>query len=133
MQQIYRRTPIPKCDFNKIALQLYWNHTSARVFSCKFAAYLQNTFFYEHLRTAASGYRRYRINSQTQINFTTKQHLKDWENHYQKQLSRGVLKKRCSVSKYEAHLLENTHVQVWFQLSCFATLLKSHFGMGVLL
>ena len=23
MQQIYRRTPMPKCDFNKVALQLY--------------------------------------------------------------------------------------------------------------
>ena len=23
MQQIYRRTPIPKCDFNKVAKQLY--------------------------------------------------------------------------------------------------------------
>ena len=23
VQQIYRRTPMPKCDFNKIALQLY--------------------------------------------------------------------------------------------------------------
>ena len=23
MQQIYRRTPTPKCDFNKVALQLY--------------------------------------------------------------------------------------------------------------
>ena len=23
MQQIYRRTPMPKCDFNKAALQLY--------------------------------------------------------------------------------------------------------------
>ena len=22
MQQIYRRTPIPKCDFNKVALQV---------------------------------------------------------------------------------------------------------------
>ena len=44
MQQIYRRTPIPKSDFNKIALQIYWNHTWARVFPCKFAAYIQNTF-----------------------------------------------------------------------------------------
>ena len=35
---------MPKCDFNKVALQLYWNHTSAWVFSCKFAAYFQNTF-----------------------------------------------------------------------------------------
>ena len=23
VQQIYRRTPMPKCDFNKVALQLY--------------------------------------------------------------------------------------------------------------
>ena len=43
MQQIYRRTPIPKCDFNEIALQLYWNHGSALVFSCKFAAFFKST------------------------------------------------------------------------------------------
>ena len=24
MQQIYRRTPMPKCDFNKVAKQLCW-------------------------------------------------------------------------------------------------------------
>ena len=23
LQQIYKRTPMPKCDFNKVALQLY--------------------------------------------------------------------------------------------------------------
>ena len=34
--------------------QLYWNRTSACVFSCKFAAYFQNTFSKEHLWTAAS-------------------------------------------------------------------------------
>ena len=28
IQQIYRRTLMPKCDFNKVALQVYWNHTS---------------------------------------------------------------------------------------------------------
>ena len=49
MPQIYRRTPMPKCDFNKVAKQLNWNHTSAWVFSCKFAAYFQNTFSWEHL------------------------------------------------------------------------------------
>ena len=53
-QQIYRRTPMPKCDFNKVALQLYWNRTSAWVFSCKFAAYFQNTFSSERLWTTAS-------------------------------------------------------------------------------
>ena len=39
LQKIYRRTPMPKCGFNKFALQLYWNRTFARVFSCRFAAY----------------------------------------------------------------------------------------------
>ena len=32
-QQIYRRTLMPKCDFNKVAKQLYWNHISAWVVS----------------------------------------------------------------------------------------------------
>ena len=44
MQQIYRRTPIPKCDFNKVALQLYCNNTSAWVFFSKLGAYFQNNF-----------------------------------------------------------------------------------------
>ena len=38
MQQIYRRRPVPKCDFSKAALELSWNRTLAWVFSCKFAA-----------------------------------------------------------------------------------------------
>ena len=51
--QIYRRTPMSQCDFSTVALQLYWNHTSARVFSCMSAAYF-HTFLYEHLWRAAS-------------------------------------------------------------------------------
>ena len=47
MDQIYKRTPVPKCDFNKVAL-----------LSRKFAAYFQNTFSKEHLWTAASDYVR---------------------------------------------------------------------------
>ena len=42
MQQIYRRTPMPKSDFNNVAKQLHWNH----IFS--------TLFFPEHLRRAAS-------------------------------------------------------------------------------
>ena len=38
MQQTYRRTPMPNCDFHKVALELYWNHTSTWMFSSKFAA-----------------------------------------------------------------------------------------------
>ena len=38
-----------KCDFIKVAKQLYWNCTSAWVFSCKFTAYFQKTFSQEHL------------------------------------------------------------------------------------
>ena len=37
-----------------IAKQLYWNHTLTWVFSCKLAAYFQNTFSQEHLWTPAS-------------------------------------------------------------------------------
>ena len=44
MQQIYRRKPIPKCDFNKVALQLYSNPSSVWVLSCKFAACFPHTF-----------------------------------------------------------------------------------------
>ena len=51
-----------KCDFNNVALQLYWNRISAWVFSCKFAAYFQNTFFQEHLWVAASEIGRYQEN-----------------------------------------------------------------------
>ena len=40
MQQIYKKTAMLKCDFNKAAMQLYWNQTLAWVFSRKFAAYL---------------------------------------------------------------------------------------------
>ena len=39
---------MPKCNFNKVSLQLYWNHTSAWVFSCKFVVYFQNTFSWEY-------------------------------------------------------------------------------------
>ena len=46
---------MPKCDFNKVVNQLYWNHTSAWMISFKFAAYIQNTFFTEHFRATASG------------------------------------------------------------------------------
>ena len=40
IQQIYRRTPMPKCDFNKVTLQPYSNRISAWMFSYKFAVYL---------------------------------------------------------------------------------------------
>ena len=45
---------MPKCDFNKVTLQFYGNHTSARVFSCKFAARFLNIFSLDHLWRAAS-------------------------------------------------------------------------------
>ena len=52
MLQIYRRTHIPKCDFNKVVKQHCWNHTSTWMFSCKFGC-----TFSEHLfvRTPMDG------------------------------------------------------------------------------
>ena len=46
MQQIFRRTPMSKCNFNKVALLCNFvkNRTLAYIFSCKLAAYFQNTF-----------------------------------------------------------------------------------------
>ena len=41
MQQIYRKTTLPKCNFNKVANLLYWNCTLAWVFSCEFITYFQ--------------------------------------------------------------------------------------------
>ena len=44
MQQVHRRITMQRCDFTKVTKQLYENHTLTWVFSCKFAAYFQNTF-----------------------------------------------------------------------------------------
>ena len=52
MKQIYRKTPIPKFDFNKVALQFFWNHTSAWMFCCKFDAHIFEHLF---LRTPLDG------------------------------------------------------------------------------
>ena len=54
VQQIYRRTTMLKCNFNKVAKQFYWNSTLAWIFSCKFAVYFQNNFSWEHLWVATS-------------------------------------------------------------------------------
>ena len=48
MPQIYRRTHMLKCDFNKVEKQLYWNHTSTWVFPVNLlhnfkAPFLKNT------------------------------------------------------------------------------------------
>ena len=52
-------------------------------------------------------------------------------------LSAEAALQRCSEEKVfwkdAANLQENTHDEVWFQYSCSATLLKSHFGMSALL
>ena len=40
-------------------MQLYWIHTSAWVISCKFAAFLQNTFSEEDLWRTTSGHIHY--------------------------------------------------------------------------
>ena len=44
MQQIYRKTPMPKSNLYNVAKQLYLNHTSTWVFFCKFDVYFRNTF-----------------------------------------------------------------------------------------
>ena len=53
MQQIYRRTPMRECNFDKVAKQLYWNRTSAWLFSWKFCCILPEYLFN---RTPLNGY-----------------------------------------------------------------------------
>ena len=67
MQQIYRRAPMPKCDFNNVSKQLYWYRISAWVFSCKFAAYFENTFCYKTPLVAASA-QRIKVDDATRTN-----------------------------------------------------------------
>ena len=55
--------PCRSATSNKVALQLYWNRTSACVFSCKFAACFQNIFLEEHLWKTVSGFTK--VNSST--------------------------------------------------------------------
>ena len=49
------RRKVARISIKLLALQIYWNHTSVWVISCKFAAYFQNTFLQEHLWRAACG------------------------------------------------------------------------------
>ena len=51
---MFRKRQILKCDVNKVVLQHYWNHISAWVFFCKFAAYFRNSTLQEHFWRAAS-------------------------------------------------------------------------------
>ena len=44
IQLICRRTPMPKCDFSKVARHGCSSVNSTWVFPCKFAAYFQNYF-----------------------------------------------------------------------------------------
>ena len=64
--------PMAKRDFNKVALQLYFNHTWSWVISYQFAAYFQNTFSKEHLWRAASVKVRYLKNTLKQLFNKTK-------------------------------------------------------------
>ena len=50
MRQIYRRTPMPKCDFKATLLK---SHFGMGVL-CKFAAYFENTFSQEQFWRAAT-------------------------------------------------------------------------------
>ena len=68
MQQICRRTPMPKCDFNSICVRALLNHTSRWVFFCKFAAYSQNTFSLEHLWRTASDFYTLKIKRKRLLN-----------------------------------------------------------------
>ena len=64
------------------------------------------------------------------LSWVTKQALKKRKQPLRK--GKGVPRKRCSENMQQ--ICRRTHIaKVWFQWNCIASLLKSHFGMGVLL
>ena len=110
MQQIYRITPMPKCDFNEVFSELYGNHTSAWVFPCKFAAYYQNIIIYKHLCRAAS------------ILINTKVLLWDtWKNYRKVFTAADTLSKLILLTCTTTSRRESVPTKV-FRLSC----LKEH-------
>ena len=125
-QPICRKTPMPNCDFNKVALQLYWNHMSAWVFSCKFAAYFQNTFSWEFIwRTASRQLIHRAINHLFSI----------WGKHWPEAGTR-----RCSLKKVFIKISQNSQESTCARVSLnkvadhrLAILLKRNFGTGVLI
>ena len=50
MRRVCGVASVPKYDFNKVAIQLFWGHTSAWEFSYEFAVYFQGTSLWEHLQ-----------------------------------------------------------------------------------
>ena len=125
-QPIYRKTPMPKCDFNKVALQLYWNHTSAWVFSCRFAAYFQNTFSWEFI---------WRTASRQLIHRAINHLLSIWGKHWPEAVTR-----RCSLKKVCKNFAKFTGKHLYQSLFLNkvadhrpATSLKRNFGTGVLI
>ena len=127
MQQIYMKTSLPKYDFNKVSLQLYLNHTSAWVFSCKFAAYFQNIFYQINLWRAAS------VNTKFQIQVTLGLSLAivataQWK-YLQKQLPVGNMKKGCFRTFWKKYRKAPMMGSYFLQKTCrnsLATLLKSN-------
>ena len=51
--QIYKRSPMPKCHLNKVALQHMW--TPTQVFSCEYCKIFKNSFLHKTSLVAASG------------------------------------------------------------------------------
>ena len=70
MHQIYMRTPMPKDDFNKVAKQVYWNRTSALMFSCKFSVYFQKPFPEKSLEGCFCGTQRIDYFSEKRVWFS---------------------------------------------------------------
>ena len=123
MQQFYRRTPMSKCDFNKVAKQLCSLVNLQHIFRAPFP---KNTPGVRRLFSVNKVRKRFgrhllenhRWSTLVRANFDCQckppkillRFAKFMSGSIQKQPSRGVLRKRC-----------------------FPSLLKSHFGMGVLL
>ena len=79
-QQIYRRIPMPKCDFNKVVL------LKSHFGMGKFAAYFQNTFSLEHLLRTIT----FKVNNRAN-------HIQEITEQFQWQLTAPPHKLYCAI------------------------------------
>ena len=125
IQQIYRKTPMPKDDFNKVARQLFWNQTFAEVFSYKFVAYSQNTFSWEHRWRSDFEWETTTTDEEATLNKI--QNSSDWNVSVDWPLpsrSQGRKIGRRRVKK----LAEDKKILKLYWLKCLKTVSKTKFG-----
>ena len=116
-----------KINFHKILSPRYYVPWKSLEEFVKMIVYVASSFIFQFSTCFTKKWTPHRTVTCLRMHFVFKSNL-------QKQPSRGALRKRCS--KNIQPIYRRTPMPKWFieiTLQLYSTLLKSHFGMGVLL